>query len=127
MSKKPPKKRDLFQELKDSTDPDMHPPSWKPAPGDVVAGVVVAFNEVSTVHGPCKVVIIDNEDGSGPLSIWLGTKVLQSKFENERPQIGDRIGVKRFSDHPEKAYHRYELKVERGADYDDPAAEAVPF
>lgn len=82
------------------------PVSWRPKPGDVVAGeVVTRFTSRPTKFRPegCPVLVLRVEAGTlagEPLEagawaqVWCGTQTLHDFVNRESPQVGDKIAVR---------------------------------
>jgi hypothetical protein len=105
--------RDLVQELQALEDD--RPTTWSPAPGETLVGRVQSYETITGLYGACPAVIVAREEDGAPVTIWLSAVVLQSLFEEEQPQVGDRIGLRYLGLHPTKGYKRYALLVDREA------------
>lgn len=114
--------RDLRAELEgyDGTNSD----SWKPDPGDILAGTLVRYEKANSVHGPKVVAIVDDISAGHRYAVWLSPKVLVSEFEKHRPKPGERIAIKRLLDHA-NGYKVFRLLVDR--DVDEEFANFDPF
>ena len=102
--------RDLRRELDDVEDD--HPESWIPKVGDRLVGVLERYETAGTVHGPALIAIVRDENSNELRSVWVFHTVLRSEFKKQRPQPGERIGIKRRRD-SNKGYRRYALIVDR--------------
>jgi hypothetical protein len=102
--------RDLEREL-DGWDGNW-PPSWRPREGETLVGRLVRYGTAPGVYGPVRTAIVERDSGDR-LTIWLSSQVLLALFEEQAPQVGERIGLKYAGRHPEKGYHRYALLVDR--------------
>ena len=67
--------------------------------------------------GPRRVVIaiVRDEKTEAEIGIWVSTTSLIESFEEQRPMVGDRIGVKRLPAPEGVSYKRFRLMVETGA------------
>ncbi|MEJ5370251.1 MAG: hypothetical protein WHT08_18220 [Bryobacteraceae bacterium] len=101
--------RDLKRELLEW---DGWPESWRPEPGDVLVGTVLRYDVGHTAYGPVRTCTVRTDDGER-VAIWLSSTVLLDLFKRERPQVGERIGLRYQGKHPEHGYHRYRLIVDR--------------
>jgi hypothetical protein len=101
--------RDLKRELEEW---DGWPEPWKPEPGDVLVGRVVQYSTAMGRYGPCRTCIIERDEG-GRVAVWLSLTVLLDLFKKEKPQVGERIGLKYLGRDEAKGYHRYRLIVDR--------------
>jgi hypothetical protein len=101
--------RDLRKELLEWGD---WPPAWRPEPGDILVGRVVAYHQGYTVYGPVRTAIIEQDDGDR-VTVWLSSTVLLNEFAKLKPKPGERIGLKYLGMHPDRGYHRYKLLVDR--------------
>ncbi len=77
--------RDLRREL-EAASAD-HPTAWRPEEGDSVAGRLSRWDTVETDYGERRIAVIDNDDGSGPISVWLLHTVLISEFKQQEPEV----------------------------------------
>jgi len=95
-------------------------PSWRPQEGDILVGMIESYGIRTTEYGQVRTVtILDEEadDADDPrVTVWLSRTVLRGCFENQAPQVGDRIGIKYAGMHETKGYHLYHLKVDKPAE-----------
>ena len=103
--------RDLHTEL--TTLPDEWPPAWKPAPGEMLVGKVQRYAQGPTPYGWVHTVLVQEERTGDLWSLWLSSTVLLQQFQQQRPQPGERIGLKYQGKDFEKGYHKYRLLVDR--------------
>jgi len=103
--------RDLRRELE--AEPDEYPASWVPKPGDLITGEVVRYTEGTTSFGRSPIAVLRDDESGELRSVWLLHAVLRNEFAEQKPKPGERIGIKRLSDHA-KGYKRYRLRVDRG-------------
>jgi len=95
------------------------PPAWEPVEDEIVVGLVETYTEGSTPYGPCYVCILQVEerrregtfDPEPRLAVWLGKTVLKNEFQRQRPQVGDRVGIRYLGKHP-KGYRNFSMMVE---------------
>lgn len=95
------------------------PPAWEPVEDEILVGIVESYTEGSTPYGPCYVCIIQVEerrrdgafDREPRLAVWLGKTVLKNEFQRQRPQVGDRVGIRYLGKHP-KGYRNFSMMVE---------------
>ena len=116
-------KRDLRSELE--RDDGKFPPRWDPAPGKILVGLIIRYETAQPSYGPCEVVIIENEEGGGLVTVWLSRIVLKNLFSEHRPRPGERIGLKYLGVDEHKNYHKYRLLMDRPDelhDFDESAA-----
>ena len=111
--------RDLRGELEQ--DDGKPTPAWKPEVGDILVGKILRFESVTlrakAGEGPRRVVvaIVADEKSGTEIGIWVSTTSLIEAFEEQRPMVGDRIGVKRLPAPEGVSYKRFRLMVETGA------------
>ncbi len=88
---------------------------WDPIPGDSIVGAVVGFENRNRKYGPCRVVIVQDENDGTHRAVWLQHKILRELFDAEGPRRGDRLGIKRLADGKGKngPFARYHLVIER--------------
>ena len=98
--------------------PDTLPVSWKPKEGESIVGTVGDYQQGETMYGPVTILLLDEEDKEGSptgdrVSVWLAHKVLWDEVRRLRPRLGEKIAIRRDSDHPHKNYKRYTVIVDR--------------
>ena len=107
--------RDLLAELQAET--GERPTTWKPEPGDILVGVLLRYDRVPDLYrkGETAVLAVVRSDAGPVVSVWLG-RALLALFKTQKPEPGDRVGVKRLPDvqapagkHP---YQRWALRVD---------------
>lgn len=117
-------RRDLRGELQDWD--GEYPSSWIPAVGDILVGEVLRYSKGTTEYGQYPIVVLADEETGEERSVWLLHTVLLREFQEQKPRIGERVGVKRLPD-SEKGYRRYALRVDRPEpEPDDLLEEATP-
>ena len=81
-----------YQELIDEAKKG-YPESWIPKKeGDAIAGKLIKVDKASTAYGPCKIAILETDNGT-VFGVWLLHQALVSQFESANPQIGDGVAV----------------------------------
>jgi len=70
-----------------------YPESWIPKKKDeALAGKLVKVDKGNTAFGPCKIAVLETEDGT-KRSVWLLHTTLVSQFEQANPSIGDIVAI----------------------------------
>lgn len=96
-----------------------YPDSWKPEPGDILAGKLVRISARDAGHGPYPIIEVEDRDGER-LAFHGFHTVFRSEFEDQDPSVGDLIAV-RYEGVPDgKRYHAYTVKVKRADNGDTP-------
>jgi len=103
--------RDLREELEG--DDGRLPPCWEPDRKEILVGTVLKYADGRTKYGPCRICVLEDEETGSAVSVWLGHAVLRGEFEREGPKRGDRVGIRRLPDDPNKAYRLYKVVVDR--------------
>ena len=88
------------------------PESWRPEPGDRLAGKVVEIDERDGGFGPYPVVTIETEDGT-EVTAHLFHTVARRELARQRPEVGDRIAIKYFGRRGDANYESYRVAVEK--------------
>src|SRR5436309_2236535 len=70
------------------------PERWQPLPGDVLIGEVVGYTCALTESGWARVVIIERENGTGDVAVWLDRGDLLAEFERDWPRVYDLVAIK---------------------------------
>jgi hypothetical protein len=102
---------DDFREELENED-GSYPDNWTPEVGDVLVGELVEYTKGHSRYGDFWIANIRDEDTGDVLAVWLSDVVLQDLFKRKRPSPGQRVGIKRLEDDPDKQYHRYALKID---------------
>jgi hypothetical protein len=102
--------RDLERELMEWN--GEWPAAWRPREGETLIGRIVRYSTGQSAYGPVHTCIVERADGSR-VSLWLSSTVLLSLFQQQRPKVGEQIGLKYCGKHPEKGYRRFHLVVDR--------------
>lgn len=79
----------------------------------MLVGEIVRYETGMTEYGEAPIVVVANEDNGELLSVWLLHQVLLSEFQKLKPKPGERVGIKRLADDPERRYRRYAVRVDR--------------
>jgi hypothetical protein len=85
---------------------------WKPEPGEKLIGEVVDLDERENEYGSYPVVTVMTDEGE-ELAFHAFRTVPKNELAKQRPQVGDRIGIKYFGKPEGKDYELYRIKVER--------------
>jgi hypothetical protein len=94
--------------------------SWRPKPGDVLVGTLLDIDLRSTKFdesGRTPVLTIREDETGELIECWALHTVLRGELAKRRPQVGERIAVRRLTDSGQ-GYKRYKVLVDR----DKPAA-----
>jgi len=94
---------------------DDGPPTWRPQPGEILAGMIDRYSVSDTSQGPVRTVMVIEERTGERIRLLLASTSLLSLFAQSQPHPGERIDV-RFRWHaPNQAYQRWRLLVDRPA------------
>ena len=98
---------------------DDRPDTWRPDLGDKLTGELTRISQVTTRYGAATVAVIKTNDGHYQ-AVFL-TKVLQRKFDEHDPQIGDSISIEFLGMRtPKQGRYKYrDYKVEFDLDDGD--------
>lgn len=83
--------------------------AWKPDPGDKLIGEIVMLNEREGIYGVYPVLTVRQDDGT-ELAFHAFHSVAASALAEQRPQVGERIGVAYKGEKTTqdgKKYHHY--------------------
>jgi hypothetical protein len=92
---------------------DDGPPTWRPQPGEVLAGVIDRYTISETPQGPVRTVIVTEERTGARISLRLASTSLLALFAQYQPQPGERIDVRYRSNAPDHGYQRWRLLIDR--------------
>jgi hypothetical protein len=102
-------------------------PAWRPDKEDpsVLIGKVVSIEQGTSEYEPYPLIVVEQDDGT-EMAVHGFHTVLKNELIKQRPQIGERIGIKYLGEVPTKpgskfkSYTGYRVKVERaaGAEFD---------
>jgi len=105
----------------------LRPPAegWRPKPGDVLIGEVVALAEREGFAGLRYPVVEVKTDEGDYVAIHAFHVVLRDELERQRPKVGDRLGVAYHGlvEKGESRYELYRVKVVRIDEHDPARAE----
>jgi hypothetical protein len=94
---------------------DDGPPTWRPQPGEIPAGVIDRYSISDTLQGPVRTVMVIEERTGERICLRLASTSLLELFAQFQPHPGERIDV-RFRWHaPDQAYQRWRLLMDRPA------------
>jgi hypothetical protein len=79
----------------------------------MLVGKVQRYAQGPTPYGWVHTVLVQEERTGDLWSLWLSSTVLLQQFQQQRPQPGERIGLKYQGKDFEKGYHKYRLLVDR--------------
>lgn len=83
---------------------------WKPGVDDCIVGRLVGIRDIKTKMGNSRITDIADEESGELVSVWM-TVVLQHEFEDQKIEIGERIGLHYLGN--ERGYHDYIVMVDR--------------
>jgi len=118
-------RRDLAHELETWSDEPAR--AWKPEPGEVLVGELLAYRQGQGAYGPAWVAHV-REEGSGELrAVWLFHAVALDEFRRLRPKPGERVGLRLLEDGGKAGarYRRFALVVDRPVEAEVPDFEAL--
>ena len=115
-------------------------PAWRPdqTDPDTLIGTVVEISFASSDYEPYPLLVIRQEDGSEK-AVHAFHTVLKNELLRQKPNIGERIGIKYLGEQPTKpgskfkSFIGYRVKVDRQAGAFDwnqvgaPAPEVDPY
>jgi hypothetical protein len=105
-------RRDLRRRIRDM---DEHPTTnWRPAPGDVLVGLLVDVDMRTTKYGPAPVLTIRDEDSGQYVDVWALHTVLRNELVKRAPRPGEKLAIRRLED-SDNGYKRYKVLVDREA------------
>jgi hypothetical protein len=85
---------------------------WMPDAGEKLIGEVVDLDERENEYGSYPVVTVLTDEGD-ELAFHAFRTVAKNELAKQRPQVGDRIGIKYVGKPEGKDYELYRIKVER--------------
>ena len=108
---------------------------WRPAIHEIAQGCVIELSERLGYDDKPYPIVVIRKDSGDEVALHGFHYVLRSKFEEEKPAVGDRIAVrydgKVKSKTGGKAYHSYSVVLERAsaevASPADPCDSDIPF
>lgn len=98
------------------------PAAWRPDQEDspILIGKVVDIQQGTTDYGPYPLLVVEREDGT-EVAVHGFQTVLKNELIRQRPQIGERIGIKYLGEQKTKpgskfkSFIGYRVKVDRQA------------
>ena len=103
------------------------PPRWEPGVGDSIVGELIRYSRGRARYGPAWVAHVREEQSGELLAVWLFRTTLLDAFKRERPEPGERIGLRRLKDGTgaHGSYRRFSLIVEREGGESVPDFDAI--
>jgi hypothetical protein len=92
---------------------DDWPPTWRPQPGEVLAGVIDRYAISDTPQGLVRTVVITEELTGEQVILRLASTSLLSLFARHQPHPGERIDVRYRWQAPDHGYQRWRLLMHR--------------
>ena len=90
-------------------------PTWRPRPGEGLAGVIDHYTISDTPQGPVRTVIVTEERTGEPVRVQLASTSLLALFAEQQPHPGARIDVRYRGHTPDDGYQRWRLVMDRPA------------
>jgi hypothetical protein len=87
-------------------------PSWRPQPGEVLAGVIDQYTISETPQGPVRTVIVTEELTGERVCLPLASTSLLALFAEQQPHPGARIDVRYRGHTPVDGYQRWRLVMD---------------
>jgi hypothetical protein len=94
---------------------DDRPPTWRPQPGEVLAGVIDHYSLSDTPQGLVRTVIVTEARTGMWVSLRLASTSLLALFAQQQPHPGEWIDVRYRWKAPDHGYQRWRLRVDRPA------------
>jgi hypothetical protein len=88
-------------------------PTWRPQPGEVLAGVIDHYTVSETPQGLVRTVIVTEVWTGEQVSLRLASTSLLALFAQYQPQPGERIDVRYRWHAPDHGYQRWRLLMDR--------------
>jgi hypothetical protein len=88
-------------------------PTWRPQPGEVLAGVIDRYTISDTPQGLVRAVIVTEERTGERVCLRLASTSLLALFAQHQPQPGERIDVRYRWHAPDHGYSRWRLLMAR--------------
>jgi hypothetical protein len=92
---------------------DAGPPTWRPQPGEILAGVIDRYTVRETPRGFVRTVIVTEEQTGEPVSLPLASTSVLALFAQQQPHPGERIEVRYRWQAPGHGYERWRLLMDR--------------
>jgi hypothetical protein len=90
-------------------------PTWRPRPGEVLAGVIDHYTISDTPQGPVRTVLVTDERTGERVRLRLASTSLLALFAQQQPHPGARIDVRYRGHAPGHGYQRWTLLMDRPA------------
>jgi len=90
--------------------------TWKPSPGDMLAGTVVRGDHVMTSNGDARLIVIADEETDKEWTVWCSGKMLKDLVIEKAPALGSLIVVEfhgKFpvQSNPSYSFNKYTMEV----------------
>ena len=92
---------------------DAGPPTWRPQPGEILAGVIERYTVSETPQGFVRTVIVMEERTGEPVGLPLASTSLLALFAQQQPHPGERMEVRYRWQAPGHSYERWRLFMDR--------------
>jgi hypothetical protein len=92
---------------------DAGPPTWRPQPGEVLAGVIDRYTVSETAQGFVRMVIVTEERTGERVRLPLASTSLLALFAQQQPHPGERMEVRYRWQAPGHGYERWRLRMDR--------------
>jgi hypothetical protein len=99
-------------------DEDEDIPTWKPEPGEMLAGVVVTMKLLDSKYSkqPYPYLEIENADGN-TIGWHAAQTVAKSQLKQVRAQVGDVLSIRYKGEH-KNGYKDFAIKSDRKVEFD---------
>jgi hypothetical protein len=93
------------------------PETWKPEPGDMLAGTLVKGDRVMTQNGDARLMVIHDEETDKNWTVWCSGKMLRDAVIEKAPALGSLIVVEfhgKFpvQSNPSYSFNKYSVIVD---------------
>ncbi len=88
-------------------------PTWRPQPGEVLAGVIDRYTVSETPQGLVRTVMVTEERTGARVRLRLASTSLLALFAQQQPHPGTRIDVRYRWHAPDQTYQRWRLRIDR--------------
>jgi len=90
--------------------------TWKPSPGDMLAGTVVRGDHIMTANGDARLLVIADEETDKEWTVWCSGKMLKDLVIEKAPALGSLIVVEfhgKFpvQSNPSYSFNKYTMEV----------------
>lgn len=85
---------------------------WRPTPGDRLVGTVVRYGKYNHDQQGSRYFCVIRDDAGKLHCVYLNATVIMTRFTELRPEVGERIGIKRLES-AGKSYKRFTVVVDR--------------